>query len=278
MIHKIDNKLLTGPIEVTLVGSGGTGSHVLRRLAIIHKTMLTLGHPYGLNVTVYDPDTVSEANVGRQAFYPTDVGLHKATILVHRCNMMLQTKWVAIPEKFSAGTNRYKCNLIIGCVDNRKARNDILKASKQYYSFSSTYWLDFGNREQDGQVILGQVMSEAGEKKIKKQDGLRLPHAGDLFPELLDALLDDDDETPSCSLAEALEKQSLFINDTVANAGMNMLWELLRYGQISYHGVFINTKTGRANPLPIDPEAWKRFGYGVKTKKSPRKKRDALSI
>ncbi len=271
MMHKIDDYLLTRPIKITLVGAGGTASHVLRRLAIIHKTMIELGHPFGLDVTVYDPDTVSESNVGRQAFYPSDVGLHKATILVHRCNMMLQTRWSAIPEKFTLATRQYNCNLIIGCVDNRKARNDILESWSPY---STVYWLDFGNREHDGQVILGQIMSEETEKKIKRQEGIRLPHAGDLFPELLDATLDDVDETPSCSLAEALEKQSLFINDTVANAGMNMLWELFRYGQLSYHGVFINNKTGRANPLPIDPEAWKRFGYGAKRKRSPRKKVD----
>ncbi len=271
MFHQIMPDLLRRQINVTLVGAGGTGSHVLRRLAIIHSAMVELGHPYGLKVVVYDPDTVSKSNVGRQAFYPSDIGLHKAVILVHRCNMMLQTRWIAIPEKFS--TSQFSPDIVIGCVDNRKARNDISAALSHYWRGSNTYWLDFGNREQDGQAILGQVLSKNTEKEIKKRGEFRLPHAGDLFPELLDETLDDADETPSCSLAEALEKQSLFINDTLANAGMNMLWELFRFGKISYHGVFVNNKTGRVNPLPIDPEAWKRFCYGVK-KRSPRKQVD----
>ena len=123
------------------------------------------------------------------------------------------------------------------------------------------YYLDTGNREHDGQAILGQL--GIGRDK----DSVRLPHAGDLYPELLDASLDEVDETPSCSLAEALEKQSLFINDMMASVAVNMLWELFRYGQISHHGQYVNLKTGRVTSLPVDPEAWKRFGYGVKQKR-----------
>lgn len=270
MIHNIKSDLLTRKIKVVLVGAGGTGSHVLRRLANIHLAMIELGHPEGLGVTVYDPDVVSKTNVGRQAFYPADVGLAKANILVHRCNMLMQTKWEARQEKVTSSTSLYATDIVIGCVDNRSSRKSILAATEKNHG--TMYYMDFGNRAHDGQVILGQVMSKDNERSLKANQGMRLPHAGDLFPELLDEALDDVDDTPSCSLAEALEKQSLFINDTVSNAGMNMLWELLRYGQLSYHGVFVNNKTGRVNPLPIDPEAWKRFGYGAKPKRVPRKK------
>jgi len=77
----------------------------------------------------------------------------------------------------------------------------------------------------------------------------------------------DPEEGPSCSLAEALTRQSLFINRTLVAHGMAMLWELLHAGSIDHHGVFVNLKTGRTNPLPVDPKAWERFGYGrIKTK------------
>lgn len=266
MIHYIKPELLSRKVKVVLVGAGGTGSHVLRRLANIHLAMVELGHPEGLDVTVFDPDTVSKTNVGRQAFYPSDVGLPKAQILVHRCNMLMQTNWSACQEKITANTPMYHTDIVIGCIDNRAGRKAILSAIE---SSGSAYWMDFGNREHDGQVILGQIIHQ---RESAEKHAARLPHAANLFAELVDATLDDKDETPSCSLAEALEKQSLFINDTVANAGTNMLWELFRYGQLSYHGVFINNKTGRANPLPIDPEAWKRFGYEVPLVKNARKK------
>lgn len=267
MIHNIKPDLLTRKVQVVLVGAGGTGSHVLRRLANIHMAMVELGHPAGLDVSVYDPDVVSKTNVGRQAFYPSDVGLPKAAILVHRCNLLMQTKWEAYQEKLTSKSSLYSADVVIGCVDNRAGRKAILAATEA--NRKATYYMDFGNREHDGQVILGQVMPESNEKS---KNEMRLPHAANLFPELVDESLDDKDETPSCSLAEALEKQSLFINDTVANVGMNMLWELFRYGQLSYHGVFINNKTGRVNPLPIDPEAWARFGYDVMPKKTIRKR------
>jgi hypothetical protein len=37
----------------------------------------------------------------------------------------------------------------------------------------------------------------------------------------------DDSNEPSCSLAEALEKQDLFINSTLANMAASLLWNLL---------------------------------------------------
>jgi PRTRC genetic system ThiF family protein len=230
--------------------------------------MIELGHPEGLNVSVYDPDVVSKTNVGRQAFYPSDIGLSKAEILVHRCNMLMQTSWTAHKEKITGNTRLPRTDIVIGCVDNRAARKAILASIEKNYD--STYYLDFGNRAHDGQVILGQIASRVGGAG---QDEVLLPHVANLFPEIVDASLDDKDDTPSCSLAEALEKQSLFINDTVANAGMNLLWELFRYGQISYHGIFINNKTGRVNPLAIDPEAWKRFGYDATPKETSKEEK-----
>ena len=74
MIHNIESRLLTRAVKVVLVGAGGTGSHVLRRLANMHLAMVELGHPEGLDVLVVDPDTVSKTNVGRQNFWPSDVG------------------------------------------------------------------------------------------------------------------------------------------------------------------------------------------------------------
>lgn len=267
MIHHIEPHLLTREVRILLVGAGGTGSHVLRRLATMHLAMVELGHPAGLNVTVIDPDTVSKTNVGRQNFYPSDVGQPKASILVNRCNLLMQTNWTAEQTKLTENTYlRTRPDIVIGCVDNRKGRAAILGAIRNSNRNSgSTYWIDAGNREHDGQVILGQV---AGREKLEN----RLPHAADLFPEIVDVTQDETDEAPSCSLAEALEKQSLFINDTIANAVCNLLWELFRYGQIKHHGSFINLKSGRVNPLSIEPETWKRFGFNVKKQSTKRRK------
>lgn len=266
MIHNIESSLLTRAVKVVLVGAGGTGSHVLRRLANMHLAMVELGHPEGLDVLVVDPDTVSKTNVGRQNFWPSDVGQPKAEILVNRCNMLMQTGWQAEVAKVTDDSRFSQPDIVIGCVDNRKGRAAILKALRRSAYRSSCYYLDIGNREHDGQVVLGEIFGES----FKREH--RLPHVADLYPDIIDGSLDATDDTPSCSLAEALEKQSLFINDTMANAACNLLWELFRYGRLTHHGQFVNIKSGRVTPLAIDPEAWKRFGYDENAKPKRRSK------
>ena len=66
--HTIHPDLLTTQVNIALVGAGGNGSQMLTGPARLHTAMLALQHPAGLRVTVYDPDRVSESNVGRQLF------------------------------------------------------------------------------------------------------------------------------------------------------------------------------------------------------------------
>lgn len=252
MEYKLPERLLAKAVRVLVVGAGGTGSHVLTGLAQLDAAMIALGHPEGLDVTVVDSDTVSMANVGRQMFFPSDVGKYKAEVLVNRLNIAMGVHWKACNERLTDRA-RLDFDLIIGCVDNREARAAIVNAEKG----RRTLWLDLGNKQHDGQVILGELPASHGEMLQSP----RLPHAADLFPEIIDPSLDGTDDTPSCSLAEALEKQSLFINRGVALYALNLLSDLFRYGKISYHGVFLNMKTGRSSPLPVDPEVWARFGY-----------------
>jgi hypothetical protein len=63
--------------------------------------------------------------------------------------------------------------------------------------------------------------------------------------------LDDDDNLPSCSVVEALERQEPFINQTLAYHALAMLARLFRHGKISYHGTFVSLATGRMASLPI---------------------------
>lgn len=247
--HHIHPDLLTRPVTVAVVGAGGTGSQVLTGLAQLHLAMRALGHPGGLKVTAYDDDLVSQANIGRQLFYPCDVGLPKAVVLINRINMSMGTHWGSSVTRFN-GDATY-ADIVIGCVDTRSSRAAIHMSLS--HAHRPAYWLDIGNRQSDGQVILG----ECGARHFAD----RLPHAADLFPEVVDETKDGDEDGPSCSLAEALEKQSLFINRGVALYALNLLFELFRYGEIQYHGVFVNLKTARTSPLAIDPQVWARFGY-----------------
>lgn len=263
--HRIPAAMTTHAWKVAVVGAGGTGSALLPNLARLHHAMLELGHPGGIDCTVYDDDTVSETNVGRQGFYPVDVGQHKATLIVNRLNNLMGTRWEAQTRRIGSG-DRFVCDLVIGCVDTRAARKAILGAMQ---CGSGGYYLDCGNESDSGQVILGQVRGKAAE---------RIPHVGDLYPELLDPKGDKSDVAPSCSMADALQKQSLVINQAIAVQAYNLLWTLFRTGTLHYHGAFVNLTTGRTSALPMDPVAWDRFRDTPGTAKPGAKRKQRQSI
>jgi PRTRC genetic system ThiF family protein len=254
--HRLPAKLLAKQVNILLVGAGGTGSRILEKLVCLHRALIAKGHPQGLMVTIVDPDTVSAANIGRQAFYPGDVGCFKADVLVNRANMALgDVRWKSEIAKLDTRSGLEPFDLVIGAVDNRAARLAILRGLENCMS-GSRYWLDTGNRSNDGQVVLGEVPS----RKRQTDDKERLPHIGELYPQLIDPAAEDPDEGPSCSLAEALEKQSLYINSAVSDFAMNILWNLFTDGQIDTHGAFINLKRMMVTPLRADPSVWERFG------------------
>ena len=58
MKHITPIQFYTNPVHVDLIGCGGTGSLVLSGLVRLHLAMKSLGHPYGLEVTAWDPDRV----------------------------------------------------------------------------------------------------------------------------------------------------------------------------------------------------------------------------
>lgn len=262
MKHIINSKLLDKKVNIHLVGVGGGGSQALSGLARLHLSMLALGHPYGIDVTVYDFDTVSNSNIGRQLFSPADVGLNKAIVLVNRVNMFYGFNWKACPTRYP-NTSSTQADIVVSCVDTRKSRREIAKHLSERHGTTS-YWLDLGNRASDGQVVLGQPKNSNNDKVA-----LRLPTITELYPEILDPKFDEqENDTPSCSLEEALFHQELFICQEVATAALQILYSLFRYGGVDYHGKFINQKSGMTSPLRVDPETWERFGFNSEKKET----------
>lgn len=249
--HTIEKALLTRTVRVVVVGAGGTGSALLPRLMQLHQAMVELGHPGGLQVTVYDSDSVSASNIGRQGFFRADIGQNKAAVLVNRLNMCWGTSWTAIPTRLNKSDRIYP-DIVIGCVDTRRARAAIQAAVKSAHA----YWLDCGNGLDSGQVVLGEL----GDRKVMRLHD-RLPTVADLFPEIVDPALDDTDETPSCSVAEALKKQNLVINMAMATEAFNLLWTLFRTQSLNFAGKFVNLKSGISTPIRMDTDVWARMGY-----------------
>lgn len=200
-------------------------------------------------MTVIDDDVVSEANLGRQAFSPSDLGQPKASVLVHRTNLFYGTQWEAMVGRFNTGTTGFvdAGHIIISCVDTIASRLSVWRVLKR----CRCYWMDLGNTASTGQVILGETEGKFSRLSAERKN--RLPHLFDLFPKL--RRQKDKATEPSCSLIEALSRQDLFINSTLANFAGHLLWQLLRHGGLNHQGAFLNLTTGRSVPLEIKKAA-----------------------
>ena len=219
MKHNLPN--FDRALRIGIAGAGGNGSHMIGGLARLHTALRALGHP-GLNVHVYDPDTVSPANLGRQLFSAADLGCNKAQVLVNRVNCFFNLQWQAYPTKLTRKSGQ--CwDFLIGCVDSAVARQELDRCNFHY-------WLDLGNSAKFGQVVLGETscpgkrsrpesVAHSFHRNMSKNEQAeheewlhwkdhRLPNILGIYPQLKRKNRKED-TTPSCSLAEALEKQDL---------------------------------------------------------------------
>jgi len=220
MSHKIEN-LSEDKILIDVYGCGGTGSHVINGLARIAKALSELNHP-GIHVTAYDPDIVTHANVGRQAFYEADVGEYKSSVLIERVNLYYRQNWRAVKRK---APNYTKAHICIACVDTKASRKEISEAKYN----DNAYIIDCGNSRASGQVILGQSKGD-------------LP-----FPYDKELTEGDEPQEPNC--IDQYYRQDLFINSMIANHALHFVWTLFRRTSLDIRGVFLNLESGITNPI-----------------------------
>lgn len=228
-----------------MVGAGGNGSIFITHLCRIWQAWTKLGgKPF--EITIHDPDTVSEANLARQCFCEADIGLPKALVLAQRMRSFFG---VPITHRVSTFTyNHFSVtpDIIVGCVDNLAARRQMADAcatkrmTRHQWGQDTKetrpgcYWLDMGNSDNSGQVVLG---------------GHGLKTFFDVLPQTRKAR--DPKNLPSCSMAESLTRQDLFINSTIATLAGHLLWRLMRNGGLNHHGYFVNLGEGLVLPIAV---------------------------
>lgn len=246
------------PIRVNLIGSGGTGSHMLTALSVINESLIELGHP-GFQVNLFDADKIEGPNKGRLLFTAHEIGMYKAVTFINRVNRHFGTSWKAITEEYNLKTDKdlVKAEITISCVDSVAARFEIAEVLKGVlpnfgYDSSICYWMDFGNSRDSGQVLLSTVQPLKQPASKKFIPVAELPMVTDEFRDLLLESAVGPQQT-SCSLFDALGKQNLFINSTLAQMGASLLWELLREGVILNRGFFMNLKNLQSQPVVIQP-------------------------
>ncbi|MEK9984510.1 MAG: PRTRC system ThiF family protein [Opitutae bacterium] len=210
--------------DIAVYGCGGTGSHVINGLARINHALRQLNKPE-IYVTAYDYDKVSHENVGRQAFFPADVGHNKAKVLIDRINLYYQTRWRSFPSKAPSSDKK---DLVIACVDTVEAREGIAKSWQR----KDTYMIDCGNARASGQVLIGQFDDE-------------LPNVYNEHKDLMYG--EEPQEEPGC--VDEYFRQDLFVNSVVASHALHFVWRLLRWGSLEVRGVFFDLDKGISNPI-----------------------------
>lgn len=228
MKHQTPHEFYVNPLKIDLVGAGATGSLILAGLVRLHLAMIELGHPKGLQVCCWDPDTVSHTNIGRQLFRESEIGCNKAVTLINRYNYHFGLQWKAFPERFHTESSWDKNKVVISAVDTRKSRGEIkdeIKKNRNTYYIESGCGLDFG------QVYCGNGSPE-------------LPYPWKNHPDLYNAKLDEPNHS-SCSAADSLEHHGLFINQFIATSVLEFLWQLFRNGGLDYYELYFNLKSGR---------------------------------
>jgi PRTRC genetic system ThiF family protein len=223
------------PIEIVIVGAGGTGGYLIRDLCRFLYSLdkrITSGTSK-VSVVVYDGDVVEEKNILRQNFLPQDIGQNKAEVMAVRHSRAFGVDISYIPQMFThqdlynRNENRNLKRIIVGCVDNNAARREIaryLADNMESYSSPDVYWIDSGNEKKTGQVIVGNKS---------------LMDVTDLYPEILLARHDSVEQV-SCAERMLQDEQNMFVNLTAANLILNYIKNIVLDIPMVTHGTVFN--------------------------------------
>lgn len=234
------------PITILVIGCGGTGYNLLKELAYINDALIILNHP-GLKVIAIDNDIVSEANVGR-GFTAYEIGMPKAKAIISQINRIYGFNWLGIQASFgkhgiSDGDFNgilKKSNVIITCTDSKQSRLDLSAMIHRRHpkewndSEMNYYWMDIGNADNTGQIIMGSFLDSSMKFVYEIFDLPNMPET---------------ENKSSCSLIEALKSQDLFVNRVMAVHAAQYLWSFIRDGKTTHNGYFINLKKGKIIPI-----------------------------
>ena len=217
----------TEKMELYLVGTGGTGSALADALARILYHAQQKGKE--ISLTLIDPDTVEEKNIGRQRFCKAEVGWPKASALALRLNAAFGLDIRAITKPFALDmviqgySSRTTKKLVIGCVDDYRPRQALAEVVER--GNGHIWWLDVGNAYHNGNVYIG---NHTYANQLRVDEALRLCN-GLPSPAVQDPALclpDPFTVVPlSCADLTLREEQSLMINTMMAAIAANYCYQ-----------------------------------------------------
>lgn len=256
-------------INFVLVGVGGTGGFLAEDLC---RIILQLQHTKKeINFAIVDGDTVELKNISRQNYQPAEIGLPKAETLAARCSAKYGIEITAVCGWFEEDMIRTASwwntlTVIIGCVDNSAARSKIHSVLKinSANEPASLFWLDCGNSNYSGQVVIGTHSNfdivQASNNPDKPQFWLHLPSPVLVHPELLVPQPEElSDNNLSCAEIQARNYQSLFVNKMTSAIAAQYLLELTLTGGLKKFASYFDLKAMSTRSLYTSIDQLKKY-------------------
>lgn len=250
-------------IRLVQVGCGGIGGMLALHTARLARECQR--HYKSVEVFFVDHDTVQEHNIRRQNYCRAEVGRNKAEALAYRLNAAWGLDITAVPKAFTPNllpsTYHDVLTIYLGCVDNAAARKQlhrvIERESSEGNDASPVWWLDGGNAETTGQILLGNTVSPMLLAKSFELDGIckNLPSPALLHPELLIPKADEQlRHKRSCAELALADPQSLTINSIIATHMADYLLRLALTHDLRRFGTYVDMGTGSTRSLATTPE------------------------
>lgn len=235
--------------NIVVVGLGGTGGYVVRDLSRFLYSIVKREDDFNYRLCLVDGDTVEEKNLLRQNFLPRDLGKNKAVAMAERHSRAFCLDIEAFAQRIDKTgdlssvlsvknrdvlNSKRIVNIIVGCVDNNKARRIIssyLTSGVAIYN-QNYFWIDSGNERKGGQVICGG-------KYQSNQYTYSLPTVTDLYPEILDPEQDSQSQV-SCAERLMQDEQNIFVNIDAATHVLNFIRKIVLAEEFQIHGVEFN--------------------------------------
>jgi len=205
-----------------------------------------------VEATFYDPDLVEQKNIPRQDFYLPELRLNKAQVLATRWSLRLGVPITGVDKAFDAAEiHRLRSweslVILVGCVDNHIGRQAIAKClNNQTDQAPKIWWLDLGNTESAGQVVLGSAHTVQHLESAFNLPGhcIQLPSPALVYPNLLEPRLEHVPNAHlSCAELAMLNAQSQGVNLQCAAIGTDYLNRML-FGKLLKFCTEFDLRTG----------------------------------
>lgn len=243
----VNFKLKAKKVHIVVIGLGGTGSHMADNILRIAK-YLTLQGTRDIICTFADGDIVEAKNCERQNFFTPDIHKNKAEVQASRYGRLFGME-VSVVKNFIEDVQMLKdiCfvddyfPIIVSCVDNHETRKMIWQMFQEMPE--KLIWLDSGNSQFTGQVIMGYNSSTKLDGNRKNPHMFKTPCIMEVHPEILDKK-DKFKSEESCDDRAVENIQNIAANITSSTCQFNILNALLSETGISIYMLRFNAQTG----------------------------------